>query len=257
MLNIEHFPNEIVRIQLDRPDQHNTLNGPFVAEITNAFMAQDVREARAVILTGNGRSFCAGVDPEWLAYLKPLDESCHLEATMATARMFAAIDQCPAPVIAAVHGFCLGGGIGLAAVADMVTAHPDTRFAFNELRLGIAPAVVAPYALRAIGVRHARRLMLTGERFSAEQAYRWGLVHHVERAPRRVIEEWLGQILENAPGIVPKTKMLIEEIAGRPVTRNLRFETACQMARDHVTPEALEGMSAFLEKRKPSWSPDA
>src|SRR5437667_5234881 len=184
MLAVERTgPSGIVaRVTLNRPDVHNAFNATLIAELRTAFAAlarQGPTELRAVVLAGAGPSFCAGADVAWMRAAMALDVEGNEQDAMAMAEMFEAIDTCPVPVIARVHGLALGGGMGLCAVSDLVIAESGTRFGFTETRLGILPAVIAPYVIARIGETHARALFPSGRRFDAVRAQRIGLVHEV------------------------------------------------------------------------------
>jgi methylglutaconyl-CoA hydratase len=256
-LAVSHAVDGTVRVTLDRPDKHNAFDEALIAALNAAFTSDAVTNARAVILSGAGRSFSAGADADWMRRAADWSEAENEADARRLSDMLAAIDACPAPVIAVVQGFCLGGGVGLIACADMVVAHPEARFGLSEVKLGITPATISPFVIRAIGARHARRLFLTGERFGSADACAWGLVHAAADNPAEVARGWIDEIAAAAPGAVREAKRLVRDLAGRSITEDLRAETARRIAARRTSEEAKEGMAAFLGKRRPAWAPDA
>jgi methylglutaconyl-CoA hydratase len=233
----------VLRVTLARPERRNAFDAELIAEVTEAFA--DVGDARAVVLAGEGASFCAGADIEWQRSAIDLSFDENVADAMRLYRMCEAVDRCPAPVIARVHGFALGGGSGLVACADVAIAAPDATFGFSEVKLGIIPAVISPFVLPKIGA-HARRYFLTGERFDAETALRIGLVDEVATDLDAAVDRVLGEMLTSGPQAVREAKQLIHE---RPHGE----ETAQIAARLRAGEEGQEGLRAFLERRPPSW----
>jgi methylglutaconyl-CoA hydratase len=233
----------VLRVTLARPERRNAFDAELIAEVTEAFA--DVGAARAVVLAGEGASFCAGADVEWQRSAIDLSFDENVADAMRLYRMCEAVDRCPAPVIARVHGFALGGGSGLVACADVAIAAPDATFGFSEVKLGIIPAVISPFVLPKIGA-HARRYFLTGERFDAETALRIGLVEEVATDLDAAVDRVLGEMLTSGPQAVREAKQLIHE---RPHGE----ETAQIAARLRAGEEGQEGLRAFLERRPPSW----
>jgi methylglutaconyl-CoA hydratase len=233
----------VLRVTLARPERRNAFDAKLIAELTEAFA--DVGDARAVVLAGEGQSFCAGADVEWQRSAIDLSFDENVEDAMRLYRMCETVDRCPAPVIARVHGFALGGGSGLVACADMAIAAPDATFGFSEVKLGIIPAVISPFVLPKIGA-HARRYFLTGERFDAETALRIGLVEEVATDLDGAVDRVLGEVLTSGPQAVREAKQLIRE---RPHGE----ETAQIAARLRAGEEGQEGLRGFLERRPPSW----
>jgi methylglutaconyl-CoA hydratase len=230
-------------VTLARPERRNAFDAELIAEVTEAFA--DAGDARAVVLAGEGASFCAGADIEWQRSAIDLSFDENVADAMRLYRMCEAVDHCPAPVIARVHGFALGGGSGLVACADVAIAAPDATFGFSEVKLGIIPAVISPFVLPKIGA-HARRYFLTGERFDAETALRIGLVEEVATELDAAVDRVLGEMLTSGPQAVREAKQLIHE---RPHGE----ETAQIAARLRAGEEGQEGLRAFLERRPPSW----
>jgi methylglutaconyl-CoA hydratase len=232
------------RVVLARPERRNAFDAALIAELAEAFA--DVGDARAVVLSGDGPSFCAGADVEWQRSSIDLSYDENVEDAMRLYRMLAAVDGCPAPVVARVQGHALGGGSGLVGCADIVVAARDAVFGFSEVRLGIAPAVISPFVVRRIGPGAARRLFLTGERFDAATALRIGLVHEIADDLDAAVESILADLLAGGPEAVRAAKRLVLERPGGE-------ETARIAAARRTSPEGQDGLRAFLEKRPPAW----
>ncbi len=230
---------EILRVTLARPERRNAFDAALIAELTRAFA--DVGEAHVVVLAGEGQSFCAGADVEWQRSAIDLSEEENVEDALRLYRMCEAIDHCPAPVVARVQGYALGGGSGLVASADIAIAAPDAVFGFSEVKLGIIPAVISPFVLPKIGA-HARRYFLTGERFDSRTALRIGLVHEVAKELDEAVERVAGELLSSRPQAVREAKRLIRE---RPQGE----ETARIAARLRASEEGQAGLRAFLERK--------
>ena len=228
---------------ITRPERRNAFDAALIRELTEAFA--DVGDARAVVLAGEGESFCAGADVEWQRASIDLSLEENVEDAMRLYRMCETIDRCPAPVVARVQGYALGGGSGLVACSDIAIAAPDATFGFSEVKLGIIPAVISPFVLPKIGA-HARRYFLTGERFDAETALRIGLVHELAGNLDEAIERVVGEILTAGPNAVREAKRLIHD---RPEGE----DTADIAARLRSGEEGQEGLRAFLERRTASW----
>lgn len=243
----------VAHVRLNRPDKHNAFDEAVIGQLTEAFTNPGVVGARAVLLSGEGKSFCAGADADWMRRAAGWSEAENRADALALSDMLATIDACPAPVIAVVQGYCLGGGVGLAACADMVVAHPGATFGLSEVKLGITPATISPFVIRAIGARAARRWFLTGARFGAADALAMGLVHAVADDLEATADAWIAELLTAAPGAVTDAKALVRDVAGHPITPDLRAETARRIATRRTTAEAREGMAAFIAKRKPDW----
>lgn len=241
-LRVEHADG-IMRITLARPERRNAFDAELIAALTEAFAA--AAEARVVVLAGDGESFCAGADIEWQRSAVDLSFDENAADAQKLYRMCETIDRCPAPVVARVHGYALGGGSGLVACADIALAAPDTVFGFSEVKLGIIPAVISPFVLPKIGA-HARRYFLTGERFDAATALRIGLVHEVAADLDAAVDAALEQLLSSGPEAVRAAKRLVRE---RPEGRR----TAEIAAGLRAGAEGQEGLRAFLEHRAPSW----
>jgi methylglutaconyl-CoA hydratase len=234
----------LLRVTLARPKRHNAFDAALIAELTQAFA--DVGDARAVVLAGDGPSFCAGADVDWQRAAIDLSYDENVEDAMRLYAMLEAIDGCPAPVVARIQGYALGGGSGLAASCDIAIAGEDAVFGFSEVKLGIIPAVIAPFVVPRIGSGAARRYFLTGERFGAEVAMRIGLVHEVAADLDAAVAHVVGELLTSSPQAAREAKRLVREApqAG---------ETAHIAARMRTSAEGQDGLRAFLERRKPGW----
>jgi methylglutaconyl-CoA hydratase len=234
----------VLRITLARPDRRNAFDTELIDELSQAFV--DVGRARAVVLAGEGASFCAGADIEWMRASVGLSLDENVADANAMRQMFEAIDGCPAPVVARVQGHALGGGAGLVAAADIAIAEPATLFAFSEVKLGIIPAVISPFALAKIGARAARRYFVTGERFDAATALRIGLVSEVAADLDDALDRVVAELLSAGPHAARWAKRLVRERPDGP-------ETARWIAERRASDEGQEGLKAFLEKRAPRW----
>jgi methylglutaconyl-CoA hydratase len=238
VLSIER-DGHVLRVTLAKPDRRNAFDAELISALTAAF--DEVGDARAVVLAGEGKSFCAGADVEWQRASIDLSEEENVADALRLYQMCETIDQCPAPVIARVQGYALGGGSGLVACADVAIAEPGATFGFSEVKLGIIPAVISPFVLPKIGAQ-ARRYFLTGERFTAETALRIGLVHEVGDELDAAVGRVVGEVLSAGPGAAREAKKLIRE---RPSGE----ETARIAARLRAGEEGQEGLRAFLEGR--------
>jgi methylglutaconyl-CoA hydratase len=231
----------VIRVTLARPERRNAFDAALIAELTQAFEPEAVGDARAVVLSGDGPSFCAGADVEWQRSSIDLSFEENVEDATRLLRMLEAIDESPAPVVCRVHGFALGGGSGLVACCDVVVAAPDATFGFTEAKLGIVPAVISPFVLAKVGAK-ARRLFTTGERFGAETALRIGLVDEVSDDPDAVVERLVGELLTSGAAAAREAKRLVLH----PLAR---AELPALAARMRTSEEGQEGLRAFLEKR--------
>ncbi len=261
LLRVERSgPGEsVARVTLTRPEVRNAFNAELIAALHDAFTevaGEPAERLRAVVLAGEGKSFSAGADIAWQRAAMGLSlEENRVDAGRLQA-MLTAIDECPAPVVARVHGAALGGGMGLCCVADVVLATADTRFGFTEAKLGILPAIISPFVLARVGEGQARALFLTAERFDAARAQRIGLVHEVlpdEAALDERLEAVLAELLSSGPSAVREAKALIR--ARRTMTDAAFAVRALEVAaRQRVSAEGQEGLGAFLDKRSPSWA---
>jgi methylglutaconyl-CoA hydratase len=247
----------VVRVTLNRPDVRNAFNEKLIAELTT--WAKSVKagaETRVAVLAGAGRSFCAGADLTWMSKMVAYSHDENLRDARAMATMFEALDQVPIPLIGRVHGAALGGGAGLAAVCDIVVAAEDTVFGFTEVKLGILPAVISPYVIAKTGASAARELFLTGARFPASRAKEIGLVHAIgaESDLDGMIAGYVNEVQTAGPHAVAAAKKLIAEVSRQDRTGATEYSIDA-IAVQRVSAEGQEGMRAFLDKRKPSWTP--
>jgi methylglutaconyl-CoA hydratase len=236
---------EILRITLARPERRNAFDAALISELTEAFA--DVGDARAVVLAGEGPSFSAGADVNWMRSSADLTYDENVADALRLRALLDSIDGCPAPVVCRVQGHALGGGCGLVAAADVAVAAPGAIFAFSEVKLGIVPAVISPFALAKIGPAAARRYFLTGERFEAETALHIGLVQEVAAALDEAVDEIVDEVLSAGPEAVRAAKRLVLDA---PLDGE---ETARRIAERRASAEGQEGLRAFLEKRPPAW----
>jgi methylglutaconyl-CoA hydratase len=251
----------VARATLSRPEVHNAFDASLIAELRRAFDAlarETPTELRVVVLAGDGPSFCAGADIAWMRAALALEREANEQDAMAAADLFEAIDTCPVPVIARVHGAALGGGAGLCAVADVVIAESGARFGFTETRLGLLPAVIAPFVIAKIGESHARALFPGGRRFDAVRAQRIGLAHEVvegEAALDAAVEAAVADLLAAGPTAARAAKAIVREVRGLPHGSS-KWHTARVIAGQRTSAEAQEGFRAFTEKRRPAWAPE-
>ena len=249
--------HDVVRVTLNRPELNNALNELLIDELGVTFdsIAAD-RSIATVVLAGEGKSLCAGADINWMRKAGTYTREENINDALPLVRMLSALDRMPQTTVARVQGPIYGGGVGVVAACDIAIGSSEATFCLSEVRLGIVPGMISPYVLRAIGERTARRYFQTAEVFSAEEARRIGLLHEVvgPEALDERIAKMLKQLKSAAPGARSIAKRLAGDIAGRPIDDALMSETAELIADVRATPEAREGLSAFLEKRKPSWT---
>ena len=254
-LQVEHS-GAVTRITLNRPEVRNAFNAELIAALTQAFRAVAAApNARVVVLGGHGKAFCAGADLGWMREMAGYDWGQNRADAQALADMLWAIYACPVPVVARLHGDCYAGGVGLAAVCDVLVAAEGVTFCLSEARLGLLPATISPYVIRAMGEQAARRYFITAERFSAAQAKAMGFVHEVCAAAAldAQVDEIVATLVANGPMAVRACKQLVHDVAGRPITDELRAETARRIADIRATDEGREGVQSFLNKRAPAW----
>ncbi len=246
----------VATIWMNRPQRHNAFDAALIAELTQAFTQLGTDDdTRIVILSGRGKSFSAGGDLNWMKAAGEAGFDTNLADAEKLAQMFRILAEIPKPTIARVHGAALGGGMGLASACDICVASTQASFATSEVRLGIIPAVISPYVLRAIGVRQASRYFLTAERIDAAQALQIGLVHEVAEAEALdvAIDDLTSALLKGGPQAQAAAKRLIRNVAGKMMGDALAQETAHTIAALRMNAEAREGLSAFLDKRAPAW----
>lgn len=251
----------IATVTLNRADVHNAFNDDLIWELNNAFKTLGENpDVRAIVLTGAGKSFSAGADLNWMKAAASYTEEQNMRDALRLSEMLSTLNSCPKPTIAIVNGATFGGGVGLVSCCDMAIAVDGAKFSLSEVRLGLTPATISPYVVAAIGERAARRYFLTAERFDAAEARRIGLVH--ETAPSlqeafSLAHVFIKNLLAGAPVAQAEAKDLIASVSGKDITEELRTDTAKRIADRRASSEGKEGLTAFLEKRKPSWSTDA
>ncbi len=255
-LDIRRPSPQVAEVWLNRPELRNAFNDNVISELTAAFtgFAQDA-DLRVVLLAGHGKSFCAGADLNWMRAMADYSWAQNHADAQALADMLYAIHSCPVPVVGRVHGDCYAGGVGLAAVCDVLLAAEGVTFCLSEAKLGLLPATIGPYVVRALGERASQRYFVTAERFSAAEAHRLGLVHELcapEQLDERV-QAVVSALVANGPAAVKACKRLVQDLAGQPLTPALRDDTARRIADIRGSDEGKEGVSSFLQKRPAAW----
>jgi methylglutaconyl-CoA hydratase len=255
MLNIQ-TADGVGRITLNRPELRNAFDDALIRELQKSFeKLQSDPAVRVVVLAGNGPAFCAGADLNWMKRMAGYGYEENLADAQALATMLATLDRLPKPTIARVHGPVFAGGTGLVAACDIAVGTHAAKFCLSEAKLGLSPATISPYVIRAMGERLARRYFLTAEVFGAEEAYRIGLLSGLVPAADldREIEALIRNLLAGGPEAHAKIKDLIRAVAHRPADDALAADTAQRIAEIRVSPEGKEGIASFLEKRKAAW----
>jgi methylglutaconyl-CoA hydratase len=248
----------VVRLTLNRPEVRNAFNDALVARLHEWARDADARrDARVAVLSGSGPVFCAGADLAWMSGMMAYGREENVRDARALFDMLDALDRLDLPLVGRVQGAALGGGVGLAAVCDVVVAAEDAVFGFTEVRLGIVPAVISPFVLAKIGGSAARELFLTGARFPAARAREIGLVHAVTPPGEldATVDTYVKALLSSGPAAVRTAKQLVREVVGRP-PKEVAAMVAATMAALRTSPEGQEGMRAFLERRRPAWRKD-
>ena len=244
------------RVWLDRPDVRNALNGVLIRELAAAFAAFAADTGvRAIVLGGSGKAFCAGADLAFMREVGSYTWEQNRADAETLAEMLWTLYTCPVPVVARIHGDCYAGGLGIASVCDIRVVAEGVNFSLSEARLGLLPATISPYVVRAMGEQAARRYFVTAERFGAAEAKGMGFAHEVTAADAldAKVEELVAALVANGPMATRACKKLVQDVAGRELTPELRAETARRIADIRASAEGREGVSSFLEKRKPSW----
>jgi len=257
MIELEIDDSRIARLSLNRPDVHNAFNAELIAELARVFgEIAEAGDVRALVLTGSGKSFSAGADMNWMRGMARAGEAENRADAAGLAAMLRKLDELPCPTVARVNGAAMGGGGGLVACCDIAVAGANARFALSEVRLGLIPATIAPFVLARIGAGQARRWMLTAERFDALKAREIGLVHEVTEPDQldEMIDRITGAVVETGPVASSECKKLIRALSATSFSAMEADRlTADWIARLRVSPEGQEGLTAFLEKRKPDW----
>ena len=247
----------VATLTFNRPDLHNAIDETVIAQFkAGLHQVADDPTARIVVIAGNGKSFCAGADLNWMKRTADYDEERNYRDAMEFTELLTLLNDMPKPTIARVHGPAYGGGVGIVATCDIALGTPEAAFSFSEVRLGLIPAMISPYAVAVIGERQARRYMLTAERIDAQEALRMGLLHSV-CAPDE-LDAAIGRIVSHAlrggPAAIAACKRLIATVAHGPITPARRDYTARQIANIRASDEGKEGIGAFLGKRQPGWA---
>ncbi|CAG4889171.1 enoyl-CoA hydratase/isomerase family protein [Paraburkholderia gardini] len=250
------FAAQVATVTLNRPDVRNAFNEAMIAELTDAFESMGERQdVRAVVLAANGKAFCAGADLNWMKKMAGFSDDENRADAMRLANMLSAIYRCPQPVIARVSGDAYAGGMGLIAACDIVVAVDTARFCLSEARLGLIPATIAPYVIRALGEQASRRYFTTAEQFDCATALRLGLVSEMVTTDQldATIQQLVETLIANSPHAVRECKRLVQDVAGRTLDAALIEDTAARIARVRASEEGREGVASFLEKRAPAW----
>jgi len=245
----------VTTVTLNRPEFHNALNDQLIIELSSTFREiGDNKDIRVVVLTGSGKSFCAGADLSSLGKKTNENPTKTKEEALAIFNLMMIVDSCPVPVVGRVNGSAIGGGMGLVSCCDIVVAVDTAKFGFSEVRLGLVPAVISPFVLRKIGPSKSRELFLTAERFEADAALNMGLVHKVvtEQELDTSVASYVQQLLKGAPGAQADAKRLIREVEASNMS-DLRDFTTEMFAHRLLSDEGQEGIAAFLERRRPRW----
>jgi methylglutaconyl-CoA hydratase len=259
-LDVQRPSPHVAGVWLNRPDVRNAFNDGVIAELTRVFadLARD-DDLRAVVLGGHGKAFCAGADLSWMKAMAGYTWDENRADAQALADMLWTIQSCPVPVVARIHGDCYAGGVGLAAVCDIRVAASGVTFCLSEARLGLLPATIGPYVVRAMGESASRRYFTTAERFGAAEAQRIGFVHEVveSEALDATVDALVTALVANGPHAVRACKRLVQDVAGWPIDEALRADTARRIADIRASAEGKEGVASFLGKRPPAWLPPA
>ncbi len=246
----------VARVFLNRPEVRNAFNDGVITELTQTFTALAADSTlRCIVLGGHGKAFCAGADLNWMRAMAGYSWEQNRADAQALAEMLWTLYSCPLPIVGRVHGDCYAGGLGLAAVCDVLLAAEGVSFCLSEAKLGLLPATIGPYVVKAMGEQAARRWFLTAERFSAAQAHAMGFVHECV-APEALdakVDEIVAALVANGPMAVRACKSLVQDVAGRAIAAELRADTARRIADIRASDEGREGIQSFLGKRAPNW----
>ena len=257
-VRLDVTPEGVAYVTLTKPEKRNAFDAATILALTEVFETlKGAEHVRAVFLRGDGGVFSAGADLQWMRDAADRTEADNREDALTMAAMFKRLHDIPALTVALIEGAAMGGGAGMAAACDIAIAVAGAKFSFSEVRLGLLPAGISPYVLRAIGPRHAKALFATGRVFDAAHAERIGLVHEVvadEAALIAAQERLIDEIMACAPGAVAESKKLVDDLFGREIDHSVMEDTARRLARRRVSDEGREGVAAFLERRKPNWA---
>ncbi len=247
---------QVAEVWLNRPEVRNAFNDRVIADLTGVFAGLAAEpELRVVLLAARGKAFCAGADLNWMRAMADYSWDQNRQDAQQLADMLWTLDQCPVPVVGRIQGDCYAGGMGLASICDVVVASNTAAFCLSEARLGLLPATISPYVVRALGAQASRRYFVTAERFTAAQAHAFGLVHELcepEALDERVAT-LINTLVATGPAAVRACKQLVRDVAGQPLNEALRAETARRIADMRASPEGREGVQSFLNKRPPNW----
>ena len=246
----------IAEVTLSRPEVHNAFNDEMIKELTKAFLELSTnKNIRVIILAGEGKSFCAGGDLNWMKKAIDYTYEENIEDSLKLAKMFRTINECPKPVIARIQGTAIGGGVGLVSVCDVSCTVSTAKFSLSEVKIGLIPAVISPFVMKKIFPGEARRYFLTGERFDANEAKRIGLISEVasdEEEMDKKINEWTEAMLSGGPEAISTCKKMIRDVAFLNTDEALELSSK-ELAERRASKEGQEGIKAFFEKRKPNW----
>lgn len=246
----------VATVTLARPEVRNAFNDASIAALTRTFAELGQRsEVRAIVLAAEGKAFCAGADLNWMRRMADYTHAENLADAAQLAEMLRVMDRCPKPLVARVQGDVYAGGMGLVAVCDVAVSVESAHYCLSEVKLGLMPATISPYVIRAIGARAAHRYFLTGERFSAQEAWRIGLVHQVETLEMldAAVDQVVRALVQASPNAVREGKQLLHDVAGRSIDQALLDHTVEGIADIRASAEGKEGVQSFLSKRKPNW----
>ena len=258
ILELRRPSPHVAEVWLNRPDVRNAFNDDLIAALTQTFRQLSTEpELRVVLLSGHGKAFCAGADLNWMRAMSGYSWDENRADAQKLAEMLWTLDQCPVPVIGRIHGDCYAGGMGLAAICDVLVASSNVTFCLSEARLGLLPATISPYVMRALGQQASRRYMVTAERFSAARAHELGFVQEL-CTPGELdakVAELIALVVANGPAATRACKRLVRDVAASPLDEALRIETARRIADVRASDEGKEGLRSFLEKAPPAWLP--
>ncbi|MCF6438708.1 enoyl-CoA hydratase/isomerase family protein [Pseudoalteromonas luteoviolacea] len=249
--------SKVAILELSRPEKHNAFNAEIIAELIKTIDYANELDIRALVLKTNGKHFSAGADLAWMKSMADNNYEENVADSLELAKLMQVLASSPHPTLCLVQGAAFGGALGLIACCDIAVATPNAKFCLSEVKLGLIPAVISPYVIKAIGERQARRYFLTAEVFQAEKALELGLIHQISDNLEQSEEYFIEQLLNNGPTAVKSAKSLIDEVAGKAIDEQLITHTAKRIAEIRVSEEGQEGLSAFFDKRAPNWQPTA
>jgi methylglutaconyl-CoA hydratase len=256
VLDVSRPSPQVARVWLNRPDVRNAFNDEVIAELQSTFAALSADEdLRVIVLGAHGKAFCAGADLNWMKAMAGYSWEENRADAQKLADMLWTLDQCPVPIVGRIQGDCYAGGMGLAAICDVLVAVESVTFCLSEARLGLLPATISPYVVRALGEPASRRYMVTAERFSAARAHALGMVHELATAETldAKVDEFVRTLVANGPKAARECKRLVRDVSGVPIDEALRAETARRIADVRASDEGREGVQSFLNKRSPAW----